>query len=205
MNPNESEELYRDAMIKIVDRAYGEQYAELFPDIEPPVETLDGLDVGDVYMDSDEFIYMVIDTYKYEADMVLGTYYKPPRVSDIAEHIRLQYEEELEISEENGDIEEGACLDFMLTVGPTIDSRVVTVLDVLGLTYIEEELVTWFNPKTNKTETKIVPNRIMNTSTISLFDFDFKNIWIDRGSEAYAKSIQEGYSGMLRINLADIW
>lgn len=205
---DESNLLLKDALSNIVDREYGEQYAELFPDVIPPVEALDSLEVGDCLVDSESFISMVLSSYEHEANMVLGKLYKPPRISDIVESLRLEYIEEIEFMEEEGLVEDDTSVTFQLDeqaiLGTDLAPRVVEVLDTLELTYLQEELVTHFNFKTNKLETVKVQDRIMNTSSINLFDFDFKNIWVDRGSKAYEQSIQEGYNNLLQTSVGII-
>ena len=205
---DESNLLLKDALSNIVDREYGEQYAELFPDVIPPVEALDSLEVGDCLVDSESFISMVLSSYEHEANMVLGKLYKPPRISDIVESLRLEYIEEIEFMEEEGLVEDDTSVTFQLDeqaiLGTDLAPRVVEVLDTLELTYLQEELVTHFNFKTNKLETVKVQDRIMKTSSINLFDFDFKNIWVDRGSKAYEQSIQEGYNSLLQTSVGII-
>lgn len=66
---DESNLLLKDALSNIVDREYGEQYAELFPDVIPPVEALDSLEVGDCLVDSESFISMVLSSYEHEAPL----------------------------------------------------------------------------------------------------------------------------------------
>lgn len=208
MNTDESTELFNASMKDIVDRIYGEQYAELFPDIDPPIESLDALKVGDIFLDSDEFISTVIDSYQYEAEMVGGTLYQPPKISDIVEFMKQSYEAEIELLEDEGVVEEGTAVSFVFdeasVLGQDIAPRVAEVLDVLELTYIGEEYVKYFDYKTGKMDTTW-SKRIMNTSTTNLFDFDFKNVWIDRGNKTYDEAIQEGYNNLLRINMGDIW
>ena len=151
---DESNLLLKDALSNIVDREYGEQYAELFPDVIPPVEALDSLEVGDCLVDSESFISMVLSSYEHEANMVLGKLYKPPRISDIVESLRLEYIEEIEFMEEEGLVEDDTSVTFQLDeqaiLGTDLAPRVVEVLDTLELTYLQEELVTHFNFKTNK-------------------------------------------------------
>lgn len=204
MNSDTSDSLYKESMTSIVDKVYGEQYAELFPDIEPPVETLDNLNVGDSIFSSDEFIYMVIQSYIFYSETCGGMSYTPPHIVDIAEDIRAQYIEEFEHLEDEGFIEEGTSLSFAMdessVLSCDIEPRVVDVLNVLELTYLNRSSVTYFNHKISKNET-IMISRIMNPSTINLFDFEFKNVWISKGNKTYEKSVREGYNNLLQINL----
>ena len=205
---DESNLLLKDALSNIVDRDYGEHYAELFPDVIPPVEALDSLDVGDCLVDSESFISMVLSSYEHEANMVLGVLYKPPRLSDMVESLKLEYIEEIEFMEEEELVEEGTSVAFQLdeqsVLGTDLAPRIIEVLDTLELVYLQDELITRFNFKTNNLETVKIQNRIMNTSSINLFDFDFKNVWVDRGSKTYEQSIQEGYNKLLQTNVGVI-
>lgn len=205
MNPDMSDELYNDMMKGVVDKCYWDQYDELFPDIEPPVESLDDLDVGDIILDSDMFIATVLEAYRYEAEQVGGSGYRPPSLIDMSEYIREQYMDEIQYMEEEGLLDEGTGVTFMMdesaVLSQDIEPRISEVLDVLGLTYLQREFVKYFSPKTGTLQSKLVNNRVMNTSTINLFDFDFKNILVDRSSKEYEQSIQEGYNNLLRICL----
>lgn len=204
MNSDTSSSLFKESATSIVDKIYGEQYAELFPDIEPPIKSLDELNVGDAIFTSDDFIYMVIQSYQFHSEACGGLAYTPPYAIDISEDIRNQYIEELDYLEDEGIIEAGTSLSFSMdessVVSSDIEPRVIEVLDVLNVTYISRDVVTYFNNKINKEET-IILNRVMNSSIINMFDFDFKNVWISRGNKEYEKSVREGYNNLLQINM----
>lgn len=204
MNEYESNRIMKEASINLTDKVYGEQYTELFPDVEPPVQTLDELDVGDVIFSSDEFIRLTLEYYNSEAGLVGGTLYKPPSITDIGESIRNEYMEEIIFMEDEGLIDDATLVTFGMdeaaVVGTDIDPRIMEVLDAVGLTYLYRDFISKINPITGKKETEYL-YKVMNTSTINLFDFEYSNLLIDRSSKYYEQSIQEGYNNLLRINL----
>lgn len=204
MNSDISDSLFKESMISVVDKIYGEQYSELFPDVEPPVQTLDELNVGDAIFNSDEFIHLVIQSYQFHAEASGGLVYVPPHIVDITEDVRNQYVEEIEYLEDEGIIEEGTGLTFLMdesaVISSDIEPRVIDVLNAIEVTYIDRDVITYFDKKSNKKENLLL-TRIINTSTINLFDFEFKNVWISRGNKEYEKSVREGYNNLLQISL----
>ena len=204
MNPDISDELYNEAMKDIVDKCYWEQYEELFPDIAPPIENLEELNVGDCILDSDMFISTVLEAYKHEVELA-GFRYKPPHLVDISEYIKEYYIDEIMYMEEEGLIDEGTVISFMAdesaVLAEDIDPRICEVLDALEMTYLQRDYIKYIDFKTETIQSKQVNDVVVNTSATSLFGPEFKSTLIDRKSKEYEQSVQEGYNNLLRIRL----
>lgn len=206
------------------DKAYGDQYEYLFPDVEPPEDegfTAELEDVGDQYLSSEDFVKATLNAYFETAAYNGGQrYYDPPLVTEMSDEVYQEYDtimsetmaEQYEMMRDGKDltddedselqdlVSEIVMEDFALSAGAMIDEKICKVLNHYGYAYIEEDFVRDEEQKRNTTY-----KRIFNSSQQPLFNMTFSNTWDEGGAYDNDENIARGYHNLLRTGLEKLW